>query len=761
MDFECEFEKLQNGIETFNIKDPSEFTSRLVVAIKRGSNDDPVVYGGSYHYLEHMLGSYFEYSKYGSNYDHLSMMNGTTLSTYLFIYKRFIFDESTINTLVDNLCKFIRVPEMDKNILENEKWMVNNETTSKLYDYPLMNLLSIFEQIQTGRPVSTHGRLHSLNEQVLNELKRILVGADYVIFFVNIPDSSVKRQCRELNKIKFNKYKSTISESLSTPINVKTVRGKNILLVNSIYNVSCMIITNVEPAILLYMQCTGNDVFEVIWNNRPFAFQTYNDILICYTSEMSLLSQNDDDILKIYTEAYIQFLYKLLKASISESVMFFINFYLNIVTNPIYYNLVQKFKLSSSINKSVYKTEIYEDRKCKFTTNISEMIGDGTKKKSKIVEYMDMFIETFEPKFPTDIDFVLARMTNAPNSFDKYNTDTNMYYSFSKYNKKLNVDIHKLSITMNSDLLLTINIDYNTGIIYSNAIVYNSRTTFLCIELDLSDQLDIGFLIFYNLAGCMPYYYTVFDNKKMIMSCTYQSEKNIIESNLREMRYSDIYQLALKIQSGNYDIMNSKNTFFYLITTCMQKINLNKIFEKQNEKIFNVRNRFSVHILNYSKLVTTEIPVKMSPMLSRNKLDIKSLKLLKHDYLLIYNECDDIILTQIFIQYIYTLLHKLSRKRRIYMGNVRVGFDSGFYIILINVQVKNIKDEIIQLYDSLNDKLTDVGFDVDVGSIIVNIIKLMLYYNMEHFRSQFDIYSLDVIKEFIENQIHNMRIIWK
>mgnify|MGYP002137387633 FL=1 len=124
MDFTYTFEKLKNGIELFNIKDSNKLISTLVVAIKRGASDDPISYGGTHHYIEHMLGSYFEYSKYGSNYDHLSMMNGSTISSFLHIYKRFLFDESVINSLIDNICIFIESDRLDKNILENEKWMV-------------------------------------------------------------------------------------------------------------------------------------------------------------------------------------------------------------------------------------------------------------------------------------------------------------------------------------------------------------------------------------------------------------------------------------------------------------------------------------------------------------------------------------------------------------------------------------------------------------------------------------------------------------
>ncbi len=203
MDFTYKFDKLKNGIEVFDIQDPSKIVSLLVVVIKRGSSHDPHAYGGTYHYMEHMLGSYFEYSKYGSNYDHLSMMNGSTLTNYLHIYKRFLFDESVLNSLVDNLCLFISSRDLNKNILENEKWMVNNETTSKLYDYPMMNIFFIYEQMQTGRQYSTFGKINSLSEQAVIELKKTLTGNDYCIFFVNIPKSSVMRQIRSLSKLKF------------------------------------------------------------------------------------------------------------------------------------------------------------------------------------------------------------------------------------------------------------------------------------------------------------------------------------------------------------------------------------------------------------------------------------------------------------------------------------------------------------------------------------------------------------------------------
>ena len=101
-------------------------------------------------------------------------------------------------------------------------------------------------------------------------------------------------------------------------------------------------------------------------------------------------------------------------------------------------------------------------------------------------------------------------------------------------------------------------------------------------------------------------------------------------------------------------------------------------------------------------------------------------------------------------------MQKLSKMRRIYMSNIRSGVDGDFYIILLNVQIKNIRSEILDLYDSLEDKLED--FDIDISVILINIIKLMLYYNMNKFRSQFDIYSSDMLKEFIDLQMKKMRI---
>lgn len=762
MDFSYTFEKLKNGIDIFNIKDPNKLISMLVVAIKRGASDDPISYGGTHHYIEHILGSYFEYSKYGSNYDHLSMMNGSTVSSFLHIYKRFLFDESVINSLIDNLCVFIESDRLDKNILENEKWMVNNETTSKLYDYPLMNIFFIYEQLQSDRTWSTFGRINSLNEQVLMDVKKTFVGNDYSIFLINVPDSNVKRQMKTLSRIKFlNRTPMSHLDKLflNPPANQHKLVGKNILTINSTYNISCMIFPQVEPALLLYMQSTGNEVYDFLWNNKPFVFQSYNDSLVVYTNEINNTSCSDDDLVRVYIEAYIQFLYKIIKAPVVDNVLYFVYFYCNLVTNPIYYDIMKSCNLSANLNTKVYNKSVYETRKCTDTTYISEIIGEG-KNISKLIEKMDMFIETFEPKFPSKIDFLLARMTNMPtnNSFDKFNKDTGMYFSLVPYEKHVNIDVHRLLSTLNSDLLLTINIDYSTGMIYSNAFSSTNRTTYLCIELELEENA-IGFIIFYFLSGCMPYYYTIYDDKKMIMNCTYQSEKKIIESNLEQVKYSDLYELTTKLKSSNYDIMNSKNSFFFLIVNYLNKIDLARLYMRGKERVFGVDslNKFKMHLMNYSKMISTETPVHMNTYkISRSGLDMSSLLLLAKDYLIIYNECDDIILSYIFIQYIYSLMQKLSKMRRIYMSNIRSGVDGDFYIILLNVQIKNIRSEILDLYDSLEDKLED--FDIDISVILINIIKLMLYYNMNKFRSQFDIYSSDMLKEFIDLQMKKMRI---
>lgn len=759
MDFTYKFDKLKNGIEVFDIQDPSKIVSLLVVVIKRGSSHDPHAYGGTYHYMEHMLGSYFEYSKYGSNYDHLSMMNGSTLTNYLHIYKRFLFDESVLNSLVDNLCLFISSRDLNKNILENEKWMVNNETTSKLYDYPMMNIFFIYEQMQTGRQYSTFGKINSLSEQAVIELKKTLTGNDYCIFFVNIPKSSVMRQIRSLSKLKFEIYKCKNS-FLEVPQNINRIIGKNILSINSTYNLSCLILPRVEPAMLLYMQCTGNDIYEFSYLNKPFVVQNYNDSLVIYTNEINSIAYSNDDLIKIYLEAYIQFLYKIYRAPIYESVLFFVHFYSSIVTNPIYNDFLKEFKLIKSVNNPVYDVSVYElYRRCTDRVNISEMLGSGpTSVYNSIFKKMDSFIESFEPKFPSSIDFVLARMINSPiNNFDRFNEDTGLYYSLVPYLKSINIDLMKLSSSLSPDLVLTVNIDYSSGIIYSNVLSYTNRTTYLCVELDISDSYGYGFLVFYYLSGCMPYYYTIYDDLKMIMNCTYQSEKNIIEGNLREIRYSDLYDLAVKLKSGNYDIMNSKNCFFYLVVTYLKKIDMPKLQSKGSAKVF-YKNKFRTHVMNYSKLVSTEVPVHMSKIASNTKIDINGLVSMKKDCLLIFNECDDIILANIFIQYIYALMQRLSRMRRIYMSNIRAGFDNGFYVILLNAQVKDLRQEIVNLYDVLNDKLEDVNFDVDINVILINVIKLMIYYNISKFRSQTDVYSTELLREFIDIQMSKIRL---
>lgn len=761
MDFTYNLEILKNGIEVFDIQDPSTLSSMLIVVIKRGSTHDPVAYGGTYHYMEHILGSYFEYSRYGSNYDHLSMMNGSTVSTYLHIYKRFLYDESVLNSLIDNLCLFMSTPELDSHILENEKWMVNNETTSKLYDYPIMNIFFILEQLQTGRLSSTFGRIHSLNEHALAELKRTFRGSDYSIFLINIPSSSTHRQKKSLSNLKFRPVEN-VDKSLNSPTETYRIFGKNVLKINSTYNVSCMVFPRIEPAVLLYMQCTGNDIYEFTWENKPFVVQNYNDTLVIYTSDINSVSYSDDDLVRIYTQAFIQFLYKIYKAPVVENVLFFVHFYAALATNPIYNNLAKKMKMTKHISKIAYDDKLYDNyRKCVDTLGILDVLGEGTRH-SSLIEKMDEFIEEFEPRFPSKIDFVLARMVNSSCivPFDRYNEDTSMYYSFVPYEKYVNIDLHRLSFTMSSDLMLTINIDYASGIIYSNTLSYTNRTTYLCIELDMSmssSSVGYGFFIFYFLSGCMPTLYTLYDDKKMILNCTYQSEKTIIESNLREVRYSDIFNLVSKLRSGHYDLMNSKNSFFYLVVTYLNKINMNKLYEKRDARIFTGRNTFKMHLMNYSKMVSTEIPVRMSRVISRNKVDIKAIIALKKDYILIYNECDDIILSQIFIQYIYALMYRLSRMRRIYMSNMRAGFDNNYYIILLNVQVKNIRNEMLRVYDMLQDKFAGVDFDVDVNSMLINVIKLMLYYNMSKFRSQFDMYSTEILREFIDLQMTKLR----
>jgi secreted Zn-dependent insulinase-like peptidase len=54
-----------NGISVYEIESNKLIYSTIIVTIYKGINDDPLLYGGTYHYLEHILGAYFEYNKYG------------------------------------------------------------------------------------------------------------------------------------------------------------------------------------------------------------------------------------------------------------------------------------------------------------------------------------------------------------------------------------------------------------------------------------------------------------------------------------------------------------------------------------------------------------------------------------------------------------------------------------------------------------------------------------------------------------------------
>lgn len=755
--------KLSNGIRVTSINDVNSSMSMIVVVIYRGSNDDPMLYGGTHHYMEHILGSYFEYSKYGSNYDHLTMMNGSTLTNYMHIYKRYSYSDEITDMLCSNIINFIKTTELNKNILDNEKWMVNNETTSKLYDHPIMNILFIYEQIETERIFSTFGKLNSLNEDVLMELKSKLKGEDYCIYLINIPDKSVKKQINKFSKIQFPLKVRESGLELKYPKN-NVLSGKHILQIKSIISIHCLIISNPDPMLLLYLLITGNETYEMKYCDKSFVIQIYQDTIVIYLSDIYILNMETDLLVKMYLEVYIKFITTIEMLEVDNDIIHLIHFYSNLISNSKYKPLLTKMsskniikkKLIENLKDDINETDKYLSKKIKEKDDI---IMNYNPPNINAIKLMNDFIYTFKMQTPTKVDFILAKMSNGNVFVDRHNHDTNLYYSIKPYPKILNVNYLELKNSMNNEMILKLKIDYDTSTIYSNMMTSNTRSVYLCIEI--YNDVSYGYFIFYILSGCMPYYYTLYDNKKMIMNCMYQSEKKIIEDNLKSIKYNDLYNLIVKLRSGEYDIMNNRNTFFYLVHYYLNKVDLNMLYKRKQEYVLSDR-MFNVSLYNYSRLVKTfteSIPINKG-INSKEQYNILNSIYFKDEYIIIKNKCSDVILSQIFLQYMFTLLIRMRNIRRLYMVNFRSSFNFDYYLIMIHAQVQNIRKDIIETYEKLEDKIDDIFFNVNYNMLILNIIKLLLYYNISKFTSQVDINNFKMIKEFIHIEMMKLKKEW-
>jgi hypothetical protein len=697
-----------NGISVYEIESNKLIYSTIIVTIYKGINDDPLLYGGTYHYLEHILGAYFEYNKYGSSYNHLTNMNGSTLNNYLHIYKHFIYDNDTCNYIMDNIINFISLnslEEFDQNIIDNEKWMVNNETTSKLYDHFLINIFFIYEQIKTGRIYSTFGRNISLDKNVLLDCKRALKCKDYCIYLVNIPSKICNKYKTKLSKIELKSKKI----KYEIPI-VKTLEGKYILNIKSIHKTMGLILMNLDKELLMYMNISNNDVNYIEYNDIIYTIYVYQDFVYITLSDIFKITNNIQESIKEFIEVFIYFLY--------------ISFPMNIDINPI-----------SIMHFNSYVKTIPE---------LSYL------NKKNLYESFFNFKLNFKPKNYNKFDFILVNTSDDIVDVDQYNSDCNLYFKLTKYTNDVKINLNNIISFINKTNKVEICIDFEKNMIYTNMLTTTNRNVYLLIENN--DDDIYGFFAFFIISNCMPYYYIFYNHSKLILNCMFQYEQNIIESNLKSITYRDIYNLIKQLNTNMYDYMNTKNNFFFLINYYLDQVDLTHIYNMEYTKV--IGNNYKLTVLNNSKLLVNQFP----SLNNKFEHDYKIYNILRtinfdNKYVVIKSKTNDILLSSIFIQYMYELLNKIKSLRKIYMCNFKSSIGNDYYLILIYAQVNDLKQIIIDTYNTFDDIFEDINYNININVIFIILIKLMIFYNIKTFKSKIDLSNLENIKMYIKKEM--------
>lgn len=695
MKFESTYERLKNDIDTHTINTDRTLYSYIIVTIYKGTDDDPTMNGGTYHYLEHILGSYFEYGNYGSKYDHLTNMNGVTLSKYLHIYKKFLFDDIYFDYLMNNIIHFITTKELDSKILDNEKWMVNNETTSKLYDHSILQILFLYEYLQTNRIYSTFGTTKSLNEEVLKQAKNSLSGEDYCIYFVNIKKEYVNKYISILSKIKFNpdKFNYKIPK-------VITPDGKYILSINSVIGGSYLILTSPDPDLLLYLTVTNKDTTFFEYKDVCYILHAIRDFIIITYCDVQVLKVNIDKQIENYIEAFIYFLNTSLYSELDQESLALMHYISSIRTNP---------KL-----KHLKKTNLFE------------------------------FIYKFKVKEFNKIDFIFVHNDNSVQTTNMH-PETQLLYDLKPYNKSIKIDLTKIKKSILVKNTLSIKIDYEKHVIYNNMYINNSKSVYICIKVNINEPYI--FFIFYILSNSMSLYYSIYDEHQIIINCLNQREQLRIEQNLKSITYRDIYNTIVQLNSGNVDIINNRNNLFFIIYTMIDKIDLNYIFKREYDYVINDNNyTINTYISSNYKL---DINEKTTEVHTQSYYNLLSKITFPNEYLVIKSKSNDIVGSYVFVQYIYEIMNKLRVERKIYMCNFKSSISHDHFLILIYAQVKNLKQMVIDLFYSLKDIIDDINFAANTNVILIGIIKLMIFLQIDVYKSKFDLNDINYTKMFI------------
>jgi hypothetical protein len=101
----------------------------------------------------------------------------------------------------------------------------------------------------------------------------------------------------------------------------------------------------------------------------------------------------------------------------------------------------------------------------------------------------------------------------------------------------------------------------------------------------------------------------------------------------------------------------------------------------------------------------------------------------------------------------YELLNKIKSLRKIYMCNFKSSIGNDYYLILIYAQVNDLKQIIIDTYNTFDDIFEDINYNININVIFIILIKLMIFYNIKTFKSKIDLSNLENIKMYIKKEM--------
>lgn len=670
------------------ISSPNIGSKVIRVTISKGWKDDPNKNPGSFHYLEHMLGSYF------GLYDHVKYfynLNGETTYDYLYIYK--IIELGEEEFIINKILQFIMAKSFNKDILENEKYMVHNEHMVKLDKYMPMKFVSIYDQVKYNKLHAIVGNLHSLDSSVIVDIKNSLKGSDYIISFVNF--QNINKYIKQFNKVIFNPL--PIKFEKQTP---KEMQGRYIVKVYShLKNSSMFFIENVDEG-FCHIIAYSTKLFK--FNGLMFNIGIYESTtLYIITDNFTKPIKSTNELALMYIESFLFYIQNILTLE-------------SIIDNITYSELIDFYML--------------------------------TKKKS-LKSFIDFVIEYPTPIF-TFNDFILFICDDHDKNKKIYNLDSKLYYNVELFDGPL-----KINYNINQPVLkqtpLCIMIDYQKNAIFSNFMIDVISNIFLKIQLH--PQMIVGFFLFFILSEMIFNTGMIYSFNTFVTNIYNDSDLEIVKSNINIISYKNIANIIKNMKNGITDKYNNKNYLFYLIDLYLQNVGEINMNNRKVIKDF----KSELNVFELSKYVITSEIKKNIKYIDIDYYKLFDQKVVPDKFTIIKGKSSDIILSFVYFQYIQTLMHYLISKRRIYTYSIPASIGFNYYIFFLNVPIPNFIDVIKEELAGMNDIFSDIEFVPDISLIINGFIKIMIFNEISFYTIDTDLLNNDkYIKSNIEKFIH-------